>query len=58
MSDRMETTNEKPVFKDYFQAVADNEAYFLGANGCVYELWDGDHKGWTKVRSKKRKSKQ
>ena len=54
----METMTEKPIFKDYFQAVADKATHFLGANGWVYELWDGDHKGWTKVRSKKRKSKQ
>jgi len=57
MSDQMETTNTS-MLKDYFQAVADKETHFLGANGWVYELWDGDHTGWTKVRSKKRKSKQ
>ena len=57
MSDQMETTNTS-MLKDYFQAVADKETYFLGANGWVYELWDGDHTGWIKVRSKKRKSKQ
>jgi hypothetical protein len=34
------------------QLVKENQ--WVGPNGYVYEIWDGDTTGWTKVKSTRR----